>query len=97
MSGHVLSPGAEQDLDEIWDFTKGRWGREQANRYVLQIRRAIETIAADPRHGDRYDDVNGGLMKYPAGSHVVFYKVVPAGIDIVPVLHGSMDFKRHLR
>ncbi len=96
MIAYVLSPGAEQDLDEIWDFTKGRWGREQANRYVLQIRRAIELLAADPRRGNRYDG-KAGHFKYPADSHVVFYKIAPTDIDIVRVLRCSMNFRRHLK
>ena len=34
--------------------------------------------------------------KYGAGSHVLFYRSVKAGIDIVRILHGRMDFEQHL-
>ncbi|MFQ8432040.1 type II toxin-antitoxin system RelE/ParE family toxin [Amaricoccus sp. W119] len=32
MRGFVLSPAAQADLDEIWDYTAERWGQEQAAR-----------------------------------------------------------------
>ena len=36
------------------------------------------------------------IASYPAGSHVLFYRNVKAGIDIVRILHSRMDFERHL-
>lgn len=31
-----------------------------------------------------------------AGSHVIFYRLTQGGIDIVRILHGSVDFEQHL-
>jgi toxin ParE1/3/4 len=33
--------------------------------------------------------------KYAAGSHMLFYRHVESGIDIVRILHSRMDFDRH--
>jgi toxin ParE1/3/4 len=43
MSGYVLSPRAQADLDEIWEYTAERWDEDQANRYILDIRDAISS------------------------------------------------------
>ncbi len=96
MTRFVVSPRARADLRDIWEFTERRWSEEQAEKYNLQIERAIEFVAADPRRGQRFS-AKGGFLMYPTGSHVVFYTRVPDGIDIVRILHASMDFKRHLR
>jgi toxin ParE1/3/4 len=96
MSRFTLSPRARADIEEIWDYTEARWSRDQAEIYVRQIKTAIENLAADPSRGRACDDVRAGYRKYPVGSHVAFYRVTPDGIDIVRILHGRMDFERHL-
>lgn len=51
MRGFALSPAAQTDLDEIWDYTAERWGQEQAARYITDIRdtpRAGRRDAAQP-------------------------------------------------
>ena len=96
MSGYVLSPSAQADLDEIWDYSAKRWGEDGAERYVRDLWRGIERVAADPRQGRAYDEVRAGYSRYTVRSHVLFYRLVPGGIDVVRILHQSMDFKRHL-
>jgi toxin ParE1/3/4 len=96
MSRFTLSPRARADLEEIWDYTEARWSCDQAEIYVRQIKAAIENLAADPSHGRACDDVRVGYRKYLVGSHVLFYRVTSGGIDIVRILHGRMDFERHL-
>jgi toxin ParE1/3/4 len=53
-------------------------------------------VAADPHRGRCCDEIRPGYRKYPAGSHVLFYRLLPDGIDIVRILHRRMDFERHL-
>jgi toxin ParE1/3/4 len=96
MSGYVLSPRAQADIDEIWEYTAERWDVSQADRYVLQITQTIENLARDPRRGRTCDHIRVGYRRYPAGAHVVFFRVVADGIDVVRVLHRRMDFERHL-
>jgi toxin ParE1/3/4 len=92
----VLSPEAQNDLDEIWEFSARRWGDAQAERYVRDIWLAVERISHDPRVGSRCDDVRVGYRKYGVGSHVLFYRELDDKIDIVRILHARMDFDRHL-
>ena len=96
MSGFTLSPRAQADIEEIWDFTAGRFGLDQAEAYVRGIERAISTVAADPRRGRACDDVRAGYHKFLVGSHVLFFRLTGDGIDVVRILHGRMDFGAHL-
>jgi toxin ParE1/3/4 len=96
MSGYVLSPRAQADLDEIWDYTAERWNEDQADRYIRDIRGAIEAVARDPRQGRACDHIRPGYRRYPAGSHMLFFRLIDEGIDVVRILHQSMDFERHL-
>ena len=96
MSRYVLSPRAQRDLDEIWDYTAATWGVEQAENYIRLLQRAIESVAGDPRKGRPCDEVRAGYRKYHAGSHMLLYRNAKAGIDIVRILHSRMDFEQHL-
>jgi toxin ParE1/3/4 len=96
MTGYVLSPRAQADLDEIWDYTEQRWRAAQAERYIRQLQQGIELMAADPRRGQACDEIRTGYRKYGIGSHVIFYRLTADGIDVVRILHASMDFDHHL-
>jgi ParE toxin of type II toxin-antitoxin system, parDE len=44
----VLSPRAQTDLDDIWNYTADRWGLDQAETYTRDIWQRIEEVAAIP-------------------------------------------------
>jgi toxin ParE1/3/4 len=45
MTGYLLSPAAQADLGQIWDYSAQTWGEDQADRYVLGIRDACQALA----------------------------------------------------
>ena len=92
----LVSPRAQRDLDGIWDFTAGRWAEAKAEAYIRQIWKAVRTIAADPRRGQPCDEVRAGYMKYPVGSHMLYYRRVGKSVDVVRILHERLDFEQHL-
>ena len=96
MKRFTLSPRAQADIEEIWNYTVKQWNANQAEVYLRKIKAAIEAIADGPRLGQPCDEVRAGYRKYPAGSHLLFYRMTPDGIDIVRILHQRMDFERHL-
>lgn len=96
-SRYVLSPAAQIDLEQIWDYTHDRWGVDQAERYLRAVQHGIERAAANPRIGRACDEIRPGYRKLAAGSHILFYRVTDAGIiDVVRILHQRMDVDRHL-
>ncbi|MDO5500857.1 MAG: type II toxin-antitoxin system RelE/ParE family toxin [Propionibacteriaceae bacterium] len=72
MTSYHLTPAARRDLSSIWDFTEERWGVEQAETYVAEIRAAIERITADPRRGGACAEIREGYRRYSIGSHTCF-------------------------
>ncbi len=92
MSGYLLSPAAQADLSDIWDYTAHNWGVTQAERYILGIREACEALADGRRKGRSADDIRPGYRKLPVGSHVLFFRITSDGeIDVVRILHQRMD------
>jgi toxin ParE1/3/4 len=98
VSRFVLSPAAQADLSDIWDYSVKNWGRVQAERYVLGIRDACQALADGSRTGRAVDAIRRGYRRLAVGSHLLFYRVGPAGvIEVVRILHRRMDIAAHLR
>lgn len=95
MGRYVLSPSAQEDLDDIWDFSVEQWGDDRAERYVRALWAGIRIVADDTRRGHPFD-LRDGYFRYSVEKHVLFFKLMPDGVDIIRILHQSMDFERHL-
>ncbi|MDR3489815.1 MAG: type II toxin-antitoxin system RelE/ParE family toxin [Bradyrhizobium sp.] len=96
MSGYVLKPRAQRDIEEIWDYSAATWDADQAELYIRQIQRALQLLAVDPRLGRACEDLRAGYRKFPSGSHLIFYRLLDDSIEVVRVLHERMDFDQHL-
>ena len=96
MRGYVLSPYAQADVEEIWEYSVAQWGIDQAELYIRDLKAALESLVADPRRGRSCDDIRAGYYRYAVGSHIVFYRLSDDVLDVVRILHQRMDFSRHL-
>ena len=96
MSTFKLTPRAQRDFDEIWDYSKSKWGARRALAYPRQISTAIAMVAAYPDLGPILEDLQNSYRKRAVGSHVIFY--LPRGdrTEIVRILHQNMDVDSHL-
>lgn len=47
MRSIVVRPEAEVDIEDAADYTMEQWGRDQARRYIGDIRKAIDRLAID--------------------------------------------------
>ncbi|MGD0634440.1 MAG: type II toxin-antitoxin system RelE/ParE family toxin [Beijerinckiaceae bacterium] len=95
MSRYVLRPRARRDIEEIWDYSEKNWNAGQAELYIRQIQRSLQLLANDPGLGRACDDLRAGYRKFPSGSHLIFYRILGEGLEVVRILHERMDFERH--
>jgi|SRR5687768_3249534 len=97
MSIYRKTRRADEDLKEIYRYTRRTWGMAQAVRYVRQLEQRFSALAGNPLSGrERKDLQPPGLRSFVHGSHVVFYQPQPYGVLIVRVLHGRQDVSTHL-
>lgn len=95
MTGYVLSPRAEADLEDIWDYTVERWSPAQADKYHSDLMAAIARLGQNPRLGRDCPHIRLGYVRYNAGAHVIFYRIAADTIEVMRILHKSRDFPRH--
>jgi len=53
-------------------------------------------IADDSRLRRPCEDIRAGYRKFRSGSYFLFYRPIKDGVEIVHILHSSMDFDQHL-
>ena len=94
-TSYRLSRRAEHDLEGIYTYTVKHWSVDQANRYIADIRAAILGLVDGGKVGRQRPDVIAGVLSYPVGSHLIFYRETEH-IMVVRILHGMMDHSQHL-
>lgn len=103
-----LAAAAEKDFREILRWTVENFGRGQARTYARTLSNALHDLALGPSiMGTRpREDIGLGIhtlhvaRKGRKGRHFVVFRVAPSRseqvIDVLRLLHDSMDLRRHL-
>jgi len=93
---YMLTGKAEQDLSDIIEYTKTRWGRSQTSIYIDSIEARCQMLADNPSIGKGCDDIANELMRHPIGSHVIYYIRQGQDISIIRILYKRMLPSKHL-
>jgi toxin ParE1/3/4 len=93
---YTLRQLAENDLEEIWLYTLQEWGVEQADKYIQALLSRFIWLSENPLIGKPRPDIKPGYYSFPEGRHVIFYTLASYGIDVIGILHQSMDVSGHL-
>lgn len=91
MPGYVLSPEAQKSLLQISAYTLDAFGRVQQKKYLLMLRDRMRQAADNPSLGKTRPDIKPGYRSIQAVKHQIYYRVVDGGIEIIDVLHQSME------
>ena len=102
-----LSGAAQQDFDDIIDWTAEHLGERQAGDYAEVLIAAIRELGAGPRPpgGRARDELGDGIWSLHVarrgrrGRHLLMFRVSPAAsnvIEVLRILHDAMDLQRHL-
>jgi len=100
----LLGQQAEQDYVEILQWTVKSFSEDQANNYAETIALAIESLegGTDILGARVREDIQPGIRTLHvarqgrAGRHFVVFRAAVSGIDVLRLLHDSMDLPRHL-
>ena len=95
MPPFCLTAKALEDLKSIGRFTENKWGRDQRNKYLAMLDSTFNSIAHQPGVGAICDYIRPGYRKYHVGRHLIFYRQGDKCIEIIRILHDSMDIERH--
>lgn len=100
-----LTHQAERDVEAILAWTEERFGVLQAEAYMDVLALAVEALLAGPdvAGARKRDDILPGIRVLHVARHgkrgrhfLIFRESEDGQIDVLRVLHDSMDLARHL-
>lgn len=97
-----IAPQAERDIDGFVVYLAAEADVETAVRFFDAAHETFKAILDNPRIGRARPagkSRNAGIRQWAVsgfGKHLIFYREVPTGIDIIRLLHGSRDIDRVL-
>jgi toxin ParE1/3/4 len=84
------TPRADQDLEDLWFFI-AQDDPAAADRWLDTLEEKIGLLADNPLMGPARPDIARELRYHPVGNHLLLYRVIQGGIEIVRVVHGARD------
>lgn len=87
---------AERDLLDIWVHTFGEWGELQADQYLEDLGQAMQLLAEQPLMCRERVEFSPSVRIHRHAHHLIVYLAVSGGINVIRVLHQSMDVSGHL-
>lgn len=92
MAKFRIHSNASDRLDEIYEYTRIKWGDKQAKNYIQSLFGKFEAIAAREfpwRQIPAEFDVDGFFCRHE--KHVIYWRTLKGGdVGIVTVLHVRM-------
>jgi toxin ParE1/3/4 len=92
----VLSPKAQQDIENILRYTGEQWGEKQIPIYRDKLTGALEALLGNPASGHTTGELPETHRLYPVGSHVIVYRVQADVIGVIRILHKRMSLPLHV-
>jgi toxin ParE1/3/4 len=92
-----LTPRALEDLDEIWRYSAETWSIAQADRYVDELVRAFEALAAFPSLARERHEFSPPVRIHVHLDQLIIYVLVHDRVDILRLLGGRQDWVSILR
>jgi toxin ParE1/3/4 len=87
-----ISPRASSDLTEIWSYIADD-SVANADAFIDKLHETIQVLAKQPRSGRRREELAPGILSFPFGRYIIFYRTNRYAIEIVRVLHGARDIQ----
>ena len=82
-------------MENVWAYSAAQWSTLQAEVYTRDLLVAFSDLAAGRRTGVPIT-ARRKYLRLLVGSHAIFYRETETSVDIIRILHQSMDVRRHL-
>ena len=88
---YVLSPAAEHDLHDIWEYI-AQDSASAADRVIARIRDEIRSLAEMPTMGHHRDDLPDLTLRvWTVYSYLIVYRPESQPLEVIRVIHGMRD------
>ena len=86
----IKLPLVIEDVADIWEYI-AEDSEARADAFIDSIDRKFHELSDSPHIGRSRPELLPGLSSFPFGRYIIFYLIIPWGIEIVRVLHSARD------
>lgn len=86
----VLTPRAEQDIGDVWDYMASD-SIAAADRVLAALEKAICRLAKTPGIGHVREDLAGRRHRFLVYSYLIVYRLETKPLQVIRVLQASRD------
>jgi len=72
MAKYILPQLAEQDVENIAQYSLEKFGLQQAEKYILGLHQALDTLIEYPTMGSSQHHININSRRYVYRSHSIY-------------------------
>ena len=91
-----ITPRAEQDLTEIYNYTFNERGITQADKYQDELYHGMEAILNNSQLGKLYPYLDKKYSILYVNRHLIFYRIEENKCLVIRILHDRMNLRLHL-
>lgn len=95
MGSYKLTQKAEEEIENIYEYSILNFGLSVAQDYVTGLHKCFGVLADNISWGNDYGNIEPGLWRYEYRSHSIYYQITEGGILIIKVLGNRQDPARH--
>jgi toxin ParE1/3/4 len=88
-----ITPTASRDLENIMDYLAEKASFETADRFLEKINAKFRLLVEFPKMGRKRDELYLGLRSVALEDYLIFYRLTPAGIEVMRVVGGYRDIE----
>ena len=85
-----ISGQTKEDLVGLWEYIATH-DELAADRYLDHLSQRARELIKHPQLGRMRTEVHSGIRSLLFRNHLIFYRVNKSAIQILRILHGSMD------
>jgi toxin ParE1/3/4 len=84
---------ASRDIESIMDYLAEKSSFETAEYFLEKINTKFKLLVKFPKIGRGRDELYRGLRSVPLEDYLLFYRLVPEGIEVMRVVRGYRDLE----
>ncbi|MBO3457569.1 type II toxin-antitoxin system RelE/ParE family toxin [Aetokthonos hydrillicola Thurmond2011] len=88
-----ITPTASRDIENIMDYLAEKVSVEMAERFLEKINSKFQLLVKFPQIGSRRDELYPNLRSVTLEDYLIFYRLVPGGIEVMRVVGGYRDLE----
>lgn len=88
-----LTPDAQTDLKEIWEYVP-RDSVFQADRLLNRFAEKLQHLAAHSGYGRPRPELATGCRSHPFGAYCFYFRQTEEGMLLLRVLHSARDIRQ---